>query len=103
MQRICVAADRIGYAILHMLYGQSFKQKAEFFIEYFAIDLIMSEDGQCQGVLVWKLDDGMLHVFNVKMVVLVIGGYGWLYFSAILAYICIGDGNGMVVWAGLLL
>ena len=74
VQRTCAAADRTGHAILHTLYGQSLKNNAEFYIEYFAIDLIMSEDGQCQGVVCWKLDDGTMHVFNAKMVVLATGG-----------------------------
>jgi succinate dehydrogenase / fumarate reductase flavoprotein subunit len=101
VQRTCAAADRTGHAMLHTLYGQSLKQKAQFYIEYFAIDLIMSEDGQCQGVVAWKLDDGTLHVFNAKMVVLATGGYGRAYFSATSAHTCTGDGNGMVARAGL--
>ncbi|MBK0328631.1 succinate dehydrogenase flavoprotein subunit [Rhodobacteraceae bacterium F11138] len=101
VQRTCAAADRTGHAILHTLYGQSLKQKAEFYIEYFAIDLIMSEDGQCQGVVCWKLDDGTMHVFNAKMVVLATGGYGRAYFSATSAHTCTGDGGGMVARAGL--
>ncbi|WP_114964370.1 succinate dehydrogenase flavoprotein subunit [Alkalilacustris brevis] len=101
VQRTCAAADRTGHAMLHTLYGQSLKQKAQFYIEYFATDLIMSEDGQCQGVLAWKLDDGTLHAFNAKMVVLATGGYGRAYFSATSAHTCTGDGNGMVARAGL--
>ena len=101
VQRTCAAADRTGHAILHTLYGQSLKQKAEFYIEYFAIDLIMSEDGQCQGVLAWKLDDGTLHLFNAKMTVLATGGYGRAYFSATSAHTCTGDGGGMVARQGL--
>ncbi|KAF0677338.1 succinate dehydrogenase flavoprotein subunit [Profundibacterium mesophilum] len=101
VQRTCAAADRTGHAILHTLYGQSVKQKAEFYIEYFAIDLIMSEEGQCQGVVAWKLDDGTLHVFNAKMVVLATGGYGRAYFSATSAHTCTGDGGGMVARQGL--
>jgi succinate dehydrogenase / fumarate reductase flavoprotein subunit len=101
VQRTCAAADRTGHAILHTLYGQSLKQKAEFFIEYFAIDLIMSEDGVCQGVVAWKLDDGTIHVFNAKMTVLATGGYGRAYFSATSAHTCTGDGGGMVARAGL--
>ena len=101
VQRTCAAADRTGHAMLHTLYGQSLKQKAEFYIEYFAIDLIMSEDGVCQGVLAWKLDDGTLHAFNAKMVVLATGGYGRAYFSATSAHTCTGDGNGMLARAGL--
>ena len=101
VQRTCAAADRTGHAILHTLYGQSLKNNAEFYIEYFAIDLIMSEDGACQGVLCWKLDDGTMHVFNAKMVVLATGGYGRAYFSATSAHTCTGDGGGMVARAGL--
>ncbi|WP_084861009.1 succinate dehydrogenase flavoprotein subunit [Salibaculum halophilum] len=101
VQRTCAAADRTGHAILHTLYGQSLKQKAEFYIEYFAIDLLMSEDGQCEGVLCWKLDDGTMHVFAAKMVVLATGGYGRAYFSATSAHTCTGDGGGMVARAGL--
>ena len=101
VQRTCAAADRTGHAILHTLYGQSLKQKAEFFVEYFAIDLLMSEDGVCEGVLAWKLDDGTLHRFAAKSVVLATGGYGRSYFSATSAHSCTGDGNGMVARAGL--
>ena len=101
VQRTCAAADRTGHAILHTLYGQSLKNNAEFFIEYFAIDLIMSDDGQCSGVVCWKLDDGTFHVFNAKMVVLATGGYGRAYFSATSAHTCTGDGGGMVARAGL--
>ncbi len=101
VQRTCAAADRTGHAILHTLYGQSLKHNAEFYIEYFAIDLIMSKDGVCQGVLAWKLDDGTMHRFNAKMVVLATGGYGRAYFSATSAHTCTGDGGGMVARAGL--
>jgi len=101
VQRTCAAADRTGHAILHTLYGQALKNNAEFFIEYFAIDLIMTEDGECQGLLAWKLDDGTLHRFNAKMVVLATGGYGRAYFSATSAHSCTGDGNGMVARQGL--
>jgi succinate dehydrogenase / fumarate reductase, flavoprotein subunit len=101
VQRTCAAADRTGHAILHTLYGQSLKEKAEFYIEYFAIDLLMADDGTCQGVLAWKLDDGTMHVFNAKMVVLATGGYGRAYFSATSAHTCTGDGGGMVARAGL--
>jgi succinate dehydrogenase / fumarate reductase flavoprotein subunit len=100
VQRTCAAADRTGHAMLHTLYGQSLKQKAEFYIEYFALDLIMT-DGRCTGVVAWKLDDGTMHVFNAKMVVLATGGYGRAYFSATSAHTCTGDGNGMVARAGL--
>ncbi|TRD23499.1 succinate dehydrogenase flavoprotein subunit [Palleronia caenipelagi] len=101
VQRTCAAADRTGHAILHTLYGQSLKQGAEFFIEYFAIDLLMSDDGQCQGVVAWCLEDGSIHVFNAKMTVLATGGYGRAYFSATSAHTCTGDGGGMVARAGL--
>ena len=100
VQRTCAAADRTGHAILHTLYGQSLKEKAEFFIEYFALDLIVT-DGACTGVVCWKLDDGTIHVFNAKMVVLATGGYGRAYFSATSAHSCTGDGGGMVARAGL--
>ncbi|WP_322865160.1 succinate dehydrogenase flavoprotein subunit [Aquicoccus sp. G2-2] len=101
VQRTCAAADRTGHAILHTLYGQSLKQQAEFFIEYFAIDLIMSDDGVCQGVLCWKLDDGTLHLFSAKMTVLATGGYGRAFFSCTSAHTCTGDGGGMIARAGL--
>ncbi|MFZ9198127.1 MAG: succinate dehydrogenase flavoprotein subunit [Paracoccaceae bacterium] len=100
VQRTCAAADRTGHAILHTLYGQSLKNNAEFFIEYFAIDLIIT-DGACTGVVCWKLDDGTIHVFNAKMTVLATGGYGRAYFSATSAHTCTGDGGGMVARAGL--
>ena len=103
VQRTCAAADRTGHAILHTLYGQSLKNNAEFYIEYFAIDLLMSEDGVCQGVVCWKLDDGTMHVFKAKTVVLATGGYGRAYFSATSAHTCTGDGGGMVARAGLAL
>ena len=101
VQRTCAAADRTGHAILHTLYGQSLKNNAEFYIEYFVTDLIMSDDGVCQGVVAWKLDDGTMHVFNAKMVVLATGGYGRAFFSATSAHTCTGDGNAMVARAGL--
>ncbi|QUS34851.1 succinate dehydrogenase flavoprotein subunit [Falsirhodobacter algicola] len=100
VQRTCAAADRTGHAILHTLYGQSLKHNAEFYIEYFALDLIIT-DGKCTGVVAWKLDDGTMHVFNAKMVVLATGGYGRAYFSATSAHTCTGDGGGMVARAGL--
>jgi succinate dehydrogenase / fumarate reductase flavoprotein subunit len=101
VQRTCAAADRTGHAILHTLYGQSLKNNAEFYIEYFAIDLIKSEDGVIQGCTAWKLDDGTIHRFNAKMVVLATGGYGRAYFSATSAHTCTGDGAGMVARQGL--
>ena len=101
VQRTCAAADRTGHAILHTLYGQSLKNNAEFFIEYFATDLIMDEDDACQGLIAWKLDDGTIHRFNAKMVVLATGGYGRSYFSATSAHTCTGDGGGMIARQGL--
>ncbi|KGF67543.1 fumarate reductase [Hoeflea sp. BAL378] len=101
VQRTCAAADRTGHAILHTLYGQSLKHNAEFFIEYFALDLLMEEDGRCTGVVAWNLDDGTLHRFAAKMVVLATGGYGRAYFSATSAHTCTGDGNAMIARAGL--
>jgi succinate dehydrogenase / fumarate reductase flavoprotein subunit len=101
VQRTAAAADRTGHAMLHTLYGQSLKMNAVFFIEHFALDLIMSEDGQCQGVITWSLEDGTMHRFSAKMVVLATGGYGRAYFSCTSAHICTGDGGGMVARAGL--
>ena len=101
VQRTCAAADRTGHAILHTLYGQSLKKKAEFFIEYFALDLIFSDDGVCQGIMAWDLESGQLHKFSAKMVVLATGGYGRSYFSATSAHTCTGDGNGLVARANL--
>src|SRR5215218_3773301 len=102
VQRTCAVADRTGHAILHTLYGQSLRNNAEFFIKYFALDLIMSEDGRrCTGVVAWCLDDGTIHRFAAKMVVLATGGYGRAYFSATSAHTCTGDGGGMVARAGL--
>ncbi len=99
-QRTCAAADRTGHAILHALYQQSLKHEARFFIEYFAIDLLM-DGGECVGVMAWNLADGTLHIFRAKGVVLATGGYGRAWFSATSAHTCTGDGNGMVVRAGL--
>ena len=101
VQRTCAAADRTGHAILHTLYGQSVKHHAQFFVEYFALDLIMSPDGVCTGVVAWNLEDGTIHRFAAKMVVLATGGYGRAYFSCTSAHTCTGDGNGMVARAGL--
>ena len=100
VQRTCAAADRTGHAILHTLYGQSVRREVEFFIEYFALDLIM-QDGKCTGVTAWKLDDGTIHQFRAKLVILATGGYGRAYFSATSAHTCTGDGNAMVLRAGL--
>lgn len=101
VQRTCAAADRTGHAILHTLYGQSLRNNAQFFIEYFALDLIMEDDGRCTGVVAWNLDDGTIHRFAAKMVVLATGGYGRAYFSATSAHTCTGDGGGMIARAGL--
>ena len=98
--RTCSAADRTGHAILHTLYQQSLKNKAKFFIEYFALDLIMDKQNGCQGVVAWSLEDGNLHKFNAKKVVLATGGYGRVYFSATSAHTCTGDGNAMALRAG---
>ncbi|MEQ9181505.1 MAG: succinate dehydrogenase flavoprotein subunit [Nitratireductor sp.] len=101
VQRTCAAADRTGHAILHTLYGQSVRNNAQFFIEYFALDLIMDDGGACTGVVAWNLDDGTIHRFAAKMVVLATGGYGRAYLSATSAHSCTGDGNGMIARAGL--
>jgi succinate dehydrogenase flavoprotein subunit len=99
-QRTCAAADRTGHAILHTLYQQSLKHNAQFFIEYFALDLIM-QNGVCVGVIALSLVDGTIHRFKAHLVVLATGGYGRAYFSATSAHTCTGDGGGMVVRAGL--
>jgi succinate dehydrogenase / fumarate reductase flavoprotein subunit len=99
-QRTCAAADRTGHAMLHTLYQQSLKAHAEFFIEYFAIDLMM-EDGACRGVVAWNLDDGTIHRFQAHMTILATGGYGRAYFSCTGAHTQTGDGNAMVLRAGL--
>ncbi|MDG1416506.1 MAG: succinate dehydrogenase flavoprotein subunit [Maricaulis sp.] len=101
VQRTCAAADRTGHAMLHTLYGQSVRNDTEFFIEYFALDLIMDEDGTCRGITAWKLDDGTLHRFRAQTVILATGGYGRAYFSCTSAHTCTGDGNAMVLRAGL--
>jgi len=100
-QRTCAAADRTGHAILHTLYQQSLKFNAEFFIEYFAIDLIMDEKGDCKGVVALNLADGTLHRFKGHIVALATGGYGRAYFSATSAHTCTGDGNAMCTRAGI--
>jgi succinate dehydrogenase / fumarate reductase, flavoprotein subunit len=99
-QRTCAAADRTGHAMLHTLYGASLKHAAEFFIEYFVIDLIMDE-GRCRGVVALKMDDGTIHRFRSHMTILATGGYGRAYFSCTSAHTCTGDGNAMVLRAGL--
>ena len=98
--RTCAAADRTGHAILHTLYQQALKHRAEFYIEYFALDLLMHE-GECRGVLAWCLDDGTLHRFQSKVVILATGGYGRAYFSCTSAHTCTGDGNAMALRSGL--
>jgi succinate dehydrogenase / fumarate reductase, flavoprotein subunit len=99
--RACAAADRTGHAILHTLYQQSLKHEVEFFVEYFALDLIMDEEGACRGVVAWNLDDGTIHRFRAQLVVLATGGYGRAFLSCTSAHTCTGDGNGMVLRAGL--
>jgi succinate dehydrogenase / fumarate reductase flavoprotein subunit len=99
-QRTCAAADRTGHAMLHTLYQQSIKNEAEFFIEYFAIDLIM-ENGECRGVVALNLAEGTLHRFRAHLVILATGGYGRAYFSCTSAHTCTGDGGGMALRAGL--
>ena len=98
--RTCSAADRTGHAMLHTLYGQSLRYDVNFFIEYFALDLIMDE-GACRGVMAWKLDDGTIHRFRAHRVILATGGFGRVYFSCTSAHTCTGDGNAMVMRAGL--
>jgi succinate dehydrogenase / fumarate reductase flavoprotein subunit len=100
-QRTCAAADRTGHAMLHTLYSQSLRHAAEFFIEFFAIDLIMDDEGRCRGVVAIKLDDGSIHRFRAQTTILATGGYGRAYFSATSAHTCTGDGNAMVLRAGL--
>ncbi len=100
-KRACAAADRTGHAILHTLYQQALKHKAEFFNEYFALDLIMDDEGVCRGVVAWNLEDGTLHRFSAHLVVLATGGYGRAYFSCTSAHTCTGDGNAMILRAGL--
>ena len=100
VQRTCAAADRTGHAILHTLYGQALKHKTEFFIEYFALDLLM-KDGECKGLIAWNLNDGTIHRFRAHSVIIATGGYGKVYYSATSAHTCTGDGNAMVLRAGL--
>ncbi|MFQ5660854.1 MAG: succinate dehydrogenase flavoprotein subunit [Gammaproteobacteria bacterium] len=99
--RACAAADRTGHAILHTLYQQSLKHEAEFFVEYFTLDLIMDDDGACRGVIAWNLDDGSIHCFRAHTVVLATGGYGRIYFSCTGAHTQTGDGGAMILRAGL--
>ena len=100
IQRTCAAADRTGHAILHTLYGQSLKYDVDFFIEHFALDLIM-DGSACRGVTSWQLDTGAMHRFRAQRVILATGGYGRVYLSATSAHTCTGDGNAMVLRAGL--
>jgi succinate dehydrogenase / fumarate reductase flavoprotein subunit len=99
--RACAAADRTGHAILHTLYQQSLKHGCEFFVEYFALDLIMDDEGVCRGVTAWCLEDGSIHRFRAQTVVMATGGYGRAYLSCTSAHTCTGDGNAMVLRAGL--
>ena len=98
--RTCAVADRTGHAILHTLYGQALKHKTEFFIEYFVLDLLM-KNGECKGILAWNLNDGTIHRFRSHITILATGGYGKIYYSATAAHTCTGDGNGMILRAGL--
>jgi succinate dehydrogenase / fumarate reductase flavoprotein subunit len=100
VQRTCAAADRTGHAILHTLYGQALKHNTEFFIEYFALDLLM-KNGECKGLIAWNLNDGTIHRFRAHTVIIATGGYGKVYYSATSAHTCTGDGNAMVLRAGL--
>ncbi len=100
-QRTCAAADRTGHAMLHAMYQQALKAQAEFFVEYFALDLLMDDEGACRGVLAWDMATGKLHRFRAHQVILATGGYGRAYFSCTSAHTCTGDGNGMVLRAGI--
>ena len=100
IQRTCAAADRTGHAILHTLYGQALKCNTEFFIEYFALDLIM-KNGECKGLIAWNLTDGTIHRFRSHITIIATGGYGKVYQTATSAHTCTGDGNAMVLRAGL--
>ncbi|OFZ98345.1 MAG: succinate dehydrogenase flavoprotein subunit [Betaproteobacteria bacterium RIFCSPLOWO2_02_FULL_62_17] len=99
--RACAAADRTGHAMLHTMYQQALKYQAEFYVEYFALDLIMDDEGVCRGLLAWDMNNGTLHRFQAHMVILATGGYGRTYFSCTSAHICTGDGHGMIARAGL--
>ena len=100
-RRACAAADRTGHALIHTLYQQCLKHRTEFFVEYFAIDLILDDEGACCGVMAWNLEDGSVHRFSAHLVILATGGYGRTYFSCTSAHICTGDGNAMALRAGL--
>ena len=99
--RACAAADRTGHAMLHTLYQQCLKHDVEFFVEYFALDLIMDEEGVCRGITAWCLEDGTIHRFRAQLVILATGGYGRAFLSCTSAHTCTGDGGGMVLRAGL--
>jgi succinate dehydrogenase / fumarate reductase flavoprotein subunit len=99
--RACAAADRTGHAIIHTLYQQCLRHNAEFFVEYFALDLIIDDEGACRGVMAWNLEDGTIHRFRAQVVILATGGYGRTYFTCTSAHTCTGDGNAMVLRAGL--
>ena len=100
VQRTCAAADRTGHAILHTMYGQALKHNTEFFIEYFALDLLMN-NGECKGLIAWNLNDGSIHRFRAHITIIATGGYGKTYYSSTSAHTCTGDGNAMVLRAGL--
>ena len=100
VQRTCAAADRTGHAILHTLYGQALKHNTEFYIEYFALDLLM-KNGECKGLIAWNLNDGTIHRFRSHITIIATGGYGKIYYSATSAHTCTGDGNAMILRAGL--
>jgi len=100
-QRTCAAADRTGHAMLHTMYGQALRHAAEFYIEFFAIDLIMDDQGTCRGVIALKLDDGTLHRFRAQTTILATGGYGRAYATCTSAHTCTGDGSAMALRAGL--
>jgi succinate dehydrogenase / fumarate reductase flavoprotein subunit len=100
-QRTCAAADRTGHAMLHTMYGQALRHSAEFYIEFFAIDLIMDDQGVCRGVIALKLDDGTLHRFRAQTTILATGGYGRAYASCTSAHTCTGDGGAMALRAGM--
>jgi len=99
-KRACAAADRTGHAMIHTLYQQSLRHNAEFFVEYFALDLIMDDEGACVGVMAWNLEDGSIHRFRAHIVMLATGGYGRAFFSTTQAHTCTGDGNAMALRAG---
>src|SRR5450432_1633481 len=100
-QRTCAAADRTGHAMLHTMYGQALRHAAEFYIEFFAIDLIMDDQGVCRGVIALKLDDGTLHRFRAQTTILATGGYGRAYATCTSAHTCTGDRSAMALRAGL--